>query len=141
MVSEHSVLMGPPTAAQRLDVVEGKFTGLEETMKNMVEKTVEKAMEAMRHSLTEVLMEGQSMATKQFGAEFEAMTGRLEGRINRSREYHESLINTMRSEQIKFQTEVRSTITGIQSRQYPAPEGIEGSVNNNGTTSIVQVLS
>lgn len=54
----------------------------------MVLKAMERAMKVMKHSLTEVLMEGQTLATKQLGADFEAMTGRLEGRVNRSREYH-----------------------------------------------------
>lgn len=79
-------------------------------MKNMVEKVVEKVMDAMCQSLTAMLMDGQSMATKKFGAELEAMTGHLDGRINRSREYNESLIYTMRDEQIKFQTIVKSTL-------------------------------
>lgn len=44
-------MMGPPTAVQGLDLLEEKFTEMEES----VAKTVDKAMDAMRHSLTEVL--------------------------------------------------------------------------------------
>lgn len=58
------------------------------------------------------------------------MSGRLEGRINRSREYHESLINTMRNEQIKFQSKVRSTLTNLQSFHVLAPEQVDASVNH-----------
>lgn len=50
--------MGPPTEAQRLDLIEEKVTDLENVMKEMVAKAVETAMDAMRRSLTEVLMEG-----------------------------------------------------------------------------------
>lgn len=98
--------MGPPTTVHQLDLVEAKLIDLEETVKEMVGKAVEKGMEAIKQSLIGVLMEGQGMATKKLSAEFEAMTGRLEGRVNRSREYQETLINTMRNEQLKFQNEV-----------------------------------
>ncbi|KAL8110294.1 hypothetical protein AgCh_026135 [Apium graveolens] len=50
----------------------------------MVTNAVEKAMEAMRHSLTHILMEGQTLATKKMRENFEALTGRLEGRVKRS---------------------------------------------------------
>lgn len=73
------------------------------------------------------------MATKQLGAEIETLAGRLEGRINRSREYHETLINTMRNEQVKLQSEFKSTVTGLQQFQVPVPEGVEGSVNHLGS--------
>lgn len=127
--------MGPPTTNQRLDLIEEKLSDLEETMKAMVEKGVAAAIDTMRHSLTEVVMEGQGFATKKFGTEFEAMAARLEGRINRSREYHEALINTMRSEQLSFQAEIKSTITGLQSLPMPTHEKLEGSVNHMGVTA------
>lgn len=123
-----------------MELIEEKLADLEESVKETVTKTAEKAVEAMRHSLTEVVMEGQGMATKKLGAEFEAMAGRLKGRINRNREYHESLINTMRNEQIKFQSEFKSTITGLQSFRVPLPEGVERSVNIPGSASEVRVL-
>lgn len=123
--------MGPPTTAQRLDFLEQKVTDLEETMKEMVAKSVETAIEAMRHSLTEVLMEGQNLTTKKLGVEIEAMTERLEGRISRSREYHETLINTMRTEQLKFQAEMRSTVTGVPLGQGGHPDKGEASVNRH----------
>ena len=94
--------MGPPTVAQRLESVEEKLAEMEVVMKDFVTKAVDRAMEAMRQSLSEVLVEGQTMAAKQLGADFEALTGRLEGRVNRSREYHETLIHTMRTDQLKF---------------------------------------
>lgn len=121
--------MGPPTVAQRIDAIEEKIVSMEESLKNIVTKAVEKAMEAMRHSLTEVVMEGQTLASKKMGADFEALTGRLEGRLNRSREYHETLINTMRSDQLKFQAEMKSTVTGVQLKQDRQQDKAESSVN------------
>lgn len=122
-------LMGPPTVAQRLELLEEKLAEMEVTTKDFVTKAVDRAMEAMRHSLTEVLMEGQSVAAKQMGADFEALTGRLEGRVNRSREYHETLINAMRTDHLKFQAEMKSTLTGCQSKAAVHGDKAEGSVN------------
>lgn len=107
-----------------MDVMEEKFVNLEEAMKDLVAKMVDKAVEAMRQSLTEVLMEGQTMVTKKFGTEFDSMAARLEGRINRSREYHESLINTMRNEQLQFQSEMGSVLMG---NKISMGEKLEGS--------------
>lgn len=87
MVSEQSNPMGPPTVAQRVELIEEKLTDLDEAVKGMVSTAVEKAMEAMRQSLTEALMEGQSLAAKRLGTEIDAVASRLEGRISRSREY------------------------------------------------------
>lgn len=125
VVSEHYILMGPPTTVQRVDLIEERMATIETELKEIVSQTVDKAVEAMRCSLTEVMMEGQARATQTLGAELEAMTGRLEGRINRSREYHESLINSMRNEQVKFQTEVRSTLTNLHTVQVPSPEIVD----------------
>lgn len=47
--------MGQLTITHRVEAIEEKLVGVEESVKNMVSK----ACDAMRHSLTEVLMEGQ----------------------------------------------------------------------------------
>lgn len=87
--------MGPPTVAQRLEMIEEKLTSLEGETKDMVTKVVDKAVDALRHSLTEVLMEGQAMAAKKkFQAEMKStITGfqpkpfptndKAEGSVNR----------------------------------------------------------
>lgn len=105
--------------AQRVDLLEEKLTGVESSLSDLVTKTVDKAVEAMRHSLMEVVIEGQNMAMKTMGAELEALTGRLEGRVNRSHEYHETLINAMRNEQLKFQSEIKTTLTEIHTKPLP----------------------
>lgn len=53
----------------------------------------------------------------------------MEGRVNRSREYHETLINTICNDQLKFQAEIRATLMGIQTMQQPIPNKIEASMN------------
>lgn len=124
--------MGPPTVAQRVELLEEKLAEMEANTKELVSTAVEKAMEAVRHALTEVLMEGQNLTSKQIGADLEALTCRLEGRVNRSREYHETLINTMRNEKLKFQADVRSSSTEIQAKPVPQIDKAEGSVNRQG---------
>lgn len=47
----------------------------------MVLKAVERAVEAMHHSLLDLLLEGQSKITKQLGADLDSLAGRLEGRV------------------------------------------------------------
>lgn len=85
-------------------------------MREMVVKEVSTAVENLRHSLTEVLMEGQSLATKKLGADLGLM------------------VNSLRNEQLKFQTEVKSTITGLQSLNIPVHDKVEGSTNHLKTT-------
>lgn len=63
--------MGPLTMTQRVEELEGKMVDLDKMVTSIVSKVVDKAMDAMRHSLTEVLMEGQNLATKKLGAEIE----------------------------------------------------------------------
>lgn len=121
--------MGPPTVTQRVELIEEKLQDVDRAVKELVSKAVDKAMEAMRHTLTEVLMEGQTLTTKKMVAEFEALSGRLEGRVNRSREYHETLINTIRSDQLKFQAEMKSTLTGLQVGHGSMHDKTEPSVN------------
>lgn len=84
----------------------------------------------MHHSSSTMLLEGQAKITKQLGTDLEAMSGRLEGRVQRTREFHESLINSMKNDQLKFQAEMRSTLTDMQVGQVPAMSKPEGSVNN-----------
>lgn len=130
VVSEHRSEMGRPTVTQRVEQLEEKFTDLEGAVSNMVSKAVERAVEVMHHSLSEMLLEGQTKTTKQLGVDLEALAGRLEGRVQRTRDVHESLINSMKEEQLKFQLEIRSTLTGAHMSQIPVPKKPEGSVNN-----------
>lgn len=91
MVLEHNLLwdlqrIEPPTMAQCVEQLEEKATNIEAIMAEMLSYAVERAMDAMRYTLTELVMESQAANAKIMGAEFEAMSGRLEERIARSRE-------------------------------------------------------
>lgn len=102
--------MGPPTKAQRSEQLEERLTDLDGSIVELVSKAVERGMEAMRSSLSTMLVENQTAVSQKFGAEFETLTTTLEGRLHRSREYHESLINVIRTEQLKFQSEIKSIL-------------------------------
>lgn len=128
--------MGPPTVTQRIDQLEEKAAGIEEKMMEMVANAVGRAMEAMRHTLDELVIEGQNTTTKKLGADLDAMAVRLEGRISRSREYQEALINTMRNNQVKFQTEIKSTLTGLSTSPVLSVDKAEGSSNHPGSATI-----
>lgn len=126
--------MGPPTVTQRVEQIEDKIADLDGKIAEMVSKAVERAVEVMHHSLSEMLLEGQVKVTKQLGTDLEAMAGRLEGRVQRTREFHESLINSMKNDQLKFQSEIRSSLTDIQAGHVPVVNNHEGSVNKIGAS-------
>lgn len=133
MVSEHRRSeMRPPTVTQRVELIEEKLTNLEGKISELVSKAVERAVEAMHHSLSEMLLEGQTKVSKQLRADLDALAGRLEGRVQRTREFHESLINSMKNDQMKFQSEIRSAVIGGQGSQIPPNHKPEGSVNQGG---------
>lgn len=127
--------MGPPTAAQRLDQLEEKASSIEGNMAEMVTKAVEAAITAMKQSLTGLLMEGQATATRQQREELNALSSRLEGRIARSREHQEQMMSLLHAEQLKFQNEMQSTITGIHSHQTQIGDRPEGSAVHKGSNS------
>lgn len=52
--------MQPPIASQRIEQLEEKATEMEDHMVEMVSKAVEAVMSAMRHSFTELFLEGQA---------------------------------------------------------------------------------
>ncbi|XP_017233746.1 uncharacterized protein LOC108207825 [Daucus carota subsp. sativus] len=119
--------MGPPTVTQRLEQLEEKANEVETTMAEMAATVVDRAIEAMRLSLTELIREHQTLAATKLGADFETLASRLEGRLNRSREHQETLINTIRTDQLKFQDEVKSTLAGLVASSGSGHGRVEGS--------------
>lgn len=78
--------MVAPTVSQRVEDLEDSVVSMEVRVSDMVSQTVEKAVSAMKHSLVEMLLQGQAEVLKKHSGEMEVMAIRLEGRINRSRE-------------------------------------------------------
>lgn len=63
-------------------------------------------------------MEGQAAAARKHREEVEEMAARLEGRINRTREHQEQVLSMMRTEQLKFCAEIRSTVTELYTKNH-----------------------
>ncbi|KAK1357635.1 hypothetical protein POM88_050891 [Heracleum sosnowskyi] len=126
--------MGPPTVAQGIDQLDEKATAIEETMVDMVAKAVETAVNSLKQSLTEFLMEGQAAAARKIGEDLDEMAARLECRINRSREQQEQMINLMQSEQHKFCSEIRSSVTALQANNIQIGNKVENNTNQTGST-------
>lgn len=53
--------MGPPTVAQRIDQLEEKATYTEASMADMVSQMVDAAINEMKHSLSELLLEEKTL--------------------------------------------------------------------------------
>lgn len=127
--------MGPPTVTHRIEHLEEKATAVEETVADLVDSRLGRAIETLHHSLAELVMESQVTTTKKLGVEMEAMAGQFEGRIARSREYQETLLNAIRSEQLKFQVEIKLTLTGLHLSQGLTADKATGSVNQAGSAT------
>lgn len=127
--------MGPPTVAQRIDQLEEKATGIEEAMADMVSRAVDTAMSAMKQSLTELLVEGQQVAAKKQSADLDALANRLEGRLSRAREHQEQMINVIRADQLRFQADLKSTITGLQPTLIPMVDKLDSCATQVGSSS------
>lgn len=125
-----------PTVNQRVEELEEVVGNMDSKVADLVSKAVEKAVGAMKHSLVDLLLQGQSESAKKQGSEMEALVTRLEGRIARAREHQESMIYAMKNEQDNFQSELRSTLTGLQLHSV---EKLDGSVNQ-GESSIRRII-
>ena len=80
-----------PTVGQRVEELEEAVGGLESKTLALVSQAVEKAVAVMKHSLVELLLEGQSEQSRKTNGELESVASRLENRIARSREHQETL--------------------------------------------------
>lgn len=112
LVSEPGCAMAP-SSSQRLEAMEEKLAGLEDSMRGMVGNAVEAAITAMSQSLTAQLEGKQAALSQQQQEALDAATARLEGRINRSREQQEGQMNIMRESQRKFQEELQATVARL----------------------------
>lgn len=124
-----------PTVSQWVEELEDAVANLETRVSQMVSEAVEKAVGAMKNSLGELLLKGQADNLQKNNSEMESLISRLEGRITRSREQQEAKIHAMKNDQEHFQSEVRSTITSLQTLHNHTSEKIEGSINQAETSA------
>lgn len=121
--------MAPHTDSDRLSKVEEQLEAnqrnMRETIAAEVSAAIKGAVTAMQQALVNRFVASFEEMTKQQEDKMAEAVMRLEGRINRSREHQESLISSMKEDQLHFQAEVRSTLTEIQlSKSTPIDVGI-----------------
>lgn len=129
--------MGP---ASRIESHEDQMASIHATIRSTVMEEVSAAVKgavaAMETTLTNRFVNSfEEMFTKQ-ERQIEDTTKRLEGRINRSREYQESLISTIKDEQVKFQGEVRTALLEVISLGKGQGKTAEMIINPSGEISM-----
>lgn len=86
----------------------------------------------MEQVLTSRFVHGVEETLKKQEAKWEETVVRLEGRINRSREHQESMITSLKEEQVKFQKEMRTVMSGFHSTPPNLTKTLERSINHGG---------
>ena len=108
-----------PSVSQRVEELEDALGNIESRVTDLVSQAVEKAVDTMKHSLVELLLQGQVETSKKYGGELESLGSRLEGRLSRAREHQEALIYSMKTDLDQFQSEVRSSLASLSNRPPP----------------------
>lgn len=110
--------MGPSDKdrlAQIEEQLETQQRSLREAVTIEVSAAIKGAVAAMQQSLLTRVTSSFDEITKLQDEKLAAAITRLEGRITRSRDTQESLIAAMRDDQLKFQEDVRSSLSTFQS--------------------------
>lgn len=94
---------------------------------------VSQAVDSMKHSLVEILLQAEN--AEKYGGELETMATRIEGRVTRAREQQESMLYSMKNDQDRFQADIQSTPTNLLSIHNQASNMVARSVNNGGASS------
>ena len=133
-----------PTATQRVDQLEEQMAGIRNTIAEEVATAVGMAAGRMQDSISTQLTASLEVITKKFTDDLNAMTVRLEGRINRNKENYEGMVDRVQSGQLQFHEEVRASIEAIRERlptgpriseledEISRPEGFGGGGNLEG---------
>lgn len=106
--------MAPPTSNQRLDVLETQLTHLQNFIAKQISTSVGAAMEAAKLTIAEQISQRMEEVLRRSKEDLEVANFGLEGRINRTRENLEGLLEVARVEQNKFQAEVRVALEQIR---------------------------
>lgn len=110
------------TENDRLNKLEEKL----ETSHQEIRDAMKQEVAAMQQTLVNRLNTMFDEIAKQQDEKLAAVVYKLEGRITRSRDTQESLILSMRDEQLKFQSDMRSTLSTLQSSQGKSPVIVHG---------------
>lgn len=104
--------MAPQPNTVRLDQLEEQLASINSTLTERISTAVDKAMSMMKKTLAEELAVSLEQTSYKQQGELDNLGERLEGRITRSRE-HQEMLNSMKGEHEKFQSEMRSTLSEI----------------------------
>ena len=123
--------------------LEAAQNSIRETIAVEVASAIKGAVVAMQQALVTRFVTSFDEISKQQDDKLAAAISRLEGRITRSRDTQESLISTMREDQLQFQSDVRSTLTTLKSNKSKQLESHNeqldsGFVVGEGSTSAVR---
>lgn len=119
-------MASPSSENDRLSKLEEQLETNHRTMRETITievgVAVKGAVTAMQQTLINRFVTTIEEIAKQQDDKIASSISRLEGRINLERDTQESLISTMRDDQVKFQADVRSTLSNLQSSQSKLPE-------------------
>lgn len=104
----------PASTAQRVESLEEQISALQTSIADQIKQSVESAIGNLTQSITAQISSSVEQALKKSGDDLAAVSQRLEGRIDRTRENQDMVLAVVREEQAKFQAEVRSTISGFK---------------------------
>ena len=62
-----------PSVSQRVEELEDALGNIESRVTDLVSQAVEKAVDTMKHSLVELLLQGQVETSKKYGGELESL--------------------------------------------------------------------
>ncbi|KAL8103703.1 hypothetical protein AgCh_028050 [Apium graveolens] len=109
--------MAPPTEKERLEKLEAQLEAMKgsirETVTVEVSAAIKGAVAAMQQVLVDRLVASCDEISHQQDAKLDSAITRIEARLTKSRDTQEALITAMRDDQVRFQTDVRSTLTSI----------------------------
>lgn len=118
LVSEQIRSTAAYTNEDRLEKIEAQLEkthdSIRETITAEVAAAVKGTVAAMQQVLVNRFVSSIDEISKQQDERLTAAIGRLEGRVTRSRDTQEALIKTVRDDQLKFQNDIRSTLTTLQ---------------------------
>ncbi|XP_074377189.1 uncharacterized protein LOC141718709 [Apium graveolens] len=137
--------MGPP-ANQGGEKIDEQWTSIHTTIQNTVAEefsaAIKGAVAAMEQSLSDRFIRSFEDIFKRHELQLDEATSRLEGRINRSREHQESMINMIEEDQLKLQSDVRTALCDLvlQNKAFTKQPKVNPNLNSLSSLGKSEVL-
>ncbi|KAL8135172.1 hypothetical protein AgCh_010002 [Apium graveolens] len=110
--------MGHPPTTQQTEKSEETLACLHASIRSTVTEEVSAAVKgamAAMEQLSDRFIRSFDETFKRQELHLDEATNRLEGRVNQAREHQQMMINMMKDDQLKFQAEVRATLSELKS--------------------------